>query len=326
MTRRLRSGHAEAVSRLSPVPLELNIDGYTSRPLRPDDAPALVGLMHAYERVHLGRPFIELADIEADWQRPSVDLAFGSMGVFAGEEYLVASAEVSARRAEVFVHPDFCGLGLGTALIRWTEQVAERSRAAQPARSDRLVGQTVPVGDTGALALFARRGYTLRHTSWVLRLPDDVELAPVPLPAGFVIRPAQRAEDAEVWRVIEDAFNEWPGREPNSFEDWSAEVVRRPGFEPWQLLVVADASQIVGACFVLLNDDKESWVQQLAVRRDSRGLGLGRALLTEAGRVARERGAGLFELNTDSRTGALGLYEHVGMVVTDTFEHWALSE
>ncbi|CAA9373947.1 MAG: hypothetical protein AVDCRST_MAG21-909 [uncultured Nocardioidaceae bacterium] len=311
------------MSRLNPVPLELDLDGYTSRPLRREDADALVRLMHAYERLHLGRPFIELADIEADWQRPSVDLAFGSVGVFAGED-LVASAEVSSRRAEVYVHPDHCGLGLGTALIAWTEQVAERKRAAEPSDRDRLVGQTVPVSDTGALALFARRGYLLGHTSWVLRLPDDVELAPVPLPEGVVIRAAQPAEYAAVWQVVEDAFNEWPNREPNSFEDWSAEVVRRPGFEPWQLLVAADGSQIVGACFVLLNDDKESWVQQLAVRRDSRGLGLGRALLTEAGRVTRERGAGLLELNTDSRTGALGLYEHVGMVVTDTFEHWDL--
>ncbi|MPZ61511.1 MAG: GNAT family N-acetyltransferase, partial [Propionibacteriales bacterium] len=30
------------------------------------------------------------------------------------------------------------------------------------------------------------------------------------------------------------------------------------------------------------------------------------------------------ELSTDSRTGALGLYEHVGMRVRNTFEHWAL--
>lgn len=324
MTQRRRPGHAEAVSELNPVPLDLTIDGYTSRPLRPGDAAALVDLMHAYERVHLGRPFVDLADIEGDWQRPSVDLASGSVGVFAGDT-MVASAELSSRRAEVFVHPERCGLGLGTALIAWTEEVARRRRAAEPSDSDRLVGQTVPVSDTAALALFANRGYTLRHTSWVLRLPPDVELEPVPLPEGAVIRPAEPGvEDAAVWQVIEDAFGEWPNREPNSFEDWAAEVVRRPGFEPWQLLVVDHDSEVVGACFVLVAGS-DSWVQQLAVRKDRRGLGLGRALLSEAGRLARARGASLFELNTDSRTGALGLYEHVGMVVTDTFEHWALS-
>ena len=308
---------------LTPVPLTLTRDGYTSRPLRRSDAAALVDLMHAYERVHLGRPFVELADIEGDWQRPSVDLASGSMGVFAGGD-LVASAEVSARRAEVFVHPDRRGLGLGTALIAWTEEVARRRRAAERTDSDRLVGQTVPVSDTAALAMFATRGYTLRHTSWVLRLPPEVVLEPVPLPEGAVIRPARPGvDDTAVWQVIEDAFGEWPNREPSSFEDWSAEVLRRPGFEPWQLLVVDHDSEIVGACFVLVTGS-DSWVQQLAVRKDRRGLGLGRALLSEAGRLARQRGASLFELNTDSRTGALGLYEHVGMVVTDTFEHWAL--
>jgi GNAT superfamily N-acetyltransferase len=324
VTRRPGDVHADTVSIVEPVPLELTLEGYTSRPLRRTDAAALVELMHAYERLHLGRPFVDLADIEGDWQRPSNDLASGSVGVFAGHR-LVASAEVSARRAEVFVHPDRCGLGLGTALIAWTEEVARRRRAAEPSDSDRLVGQTVPLSDAAALALFADRGYTLRHTSWVLRLPPDVELEQVPLPDGAVIRPARPGvEDAAVWQVVEDAFNEWPGREPSSFEDWAAEVVRRPGFEPWQLLVVDHDSEVVGACFVIVAGN-DSWVQQLAVRRDRRGLGLGRALLSEAGRVSRERGAGLFELNTDSRTGALGLYEHVGMVVTDTFEHWALS-
>jgi mycothiol synthase len=280
--------------------------------------------MHAYEQLFLGRPFVDLADIEADWQRPSYDIASATTGVFE-EERMIGYADVSGRRAEVYVHPDWHGQGLGSALAEWTEQVARRDRASAPdATADRLIGQTVPVTDTAALALFAARGYTLRHTSWVLRLPDDVKLAPVPLPPGVVIRPGERSEDRAAWRVVEDAFNEWPNREGSSFEDWAAEVVHRPGFEPWQMLVAVDDETVVGVCFVILAD-REAWVYQLAVRRDYRNLGLGRALLSEAGRLSREHGAQVLELNTDSRTGALGLYEHIGMVVTDTFEHWALS-
>ena len=36
----------------------------------------------------------------------------------------------------------------------------------------------------------------------------------------------------------------------------------------------------------------------------------------DAFRVGRDNGASVSELNTDSRTGALGLYEKVGMVTT----------
>jgi GNAT superfamily N-acetyltransferase len=67
----------------------------------------------------------------------------------------------------------------------------------------------------------------------------------------------------------------------------------------------------------------EGWVNQVAVRRDQRGLGLGRALLASSFAAARERGATRFGLSTDSRTGALGLYERVGMTARLTYTHWA---
>jgi len=279
--------------------------------------------MHAYENLFLGRPFVELADIESDWQRPSFDLAEQSIGLF-DDAALIAYAEVSGRRAEAYVHPDRRGEGIGTALAVWTEHLARRDRGPDDAH-ERLVGQSLPVADREGIRLLAGRGYTLRHTSWALRLPPEVELPAVVLPPGVLVRSARAGvEDRTVWTVIEDAFNEWPGREPSSFDDWAASVLRRPGFERWQLLVAAEGEAVVGACFVLVTGE-EAWVQHLAVNRDRRGLGLGLALLFEAARVSREHGAQVLELSTDSRTGALGLYEHVGMVVTDTFEHWALS-
>jgi GNAT superfamily N-acetyltransferase len=58
------------------------------------------------------------------------------------------------------------------------------------------------------------------------------------------------------------------------------------------------------------------------VRRDQRGRGIARALLVDAFERARARGASRSELATDSRTGALPLYQHVGMVVTQNWAHW----
>ena len=47
------------------------------------------------------------------------------------------------------------------------------------------------------------------------------------------------------WRaaftVNEDAFLEWSQREPDTFEIWQSQVVRRRGFEPWHLRVVTDS-------------------------------------------------------------------------------------
>ena len=49
------------------------------------------------------------------------------------------------------------------------------------------------------------------------------------------------------------------------------------------------------------------------------------ALLADAQKAGRERGAVRFELSTDSRTGALGLYEALGMRVRTTWIHRALA-
>ena len=70
-------------------------------------------------------------------------------------------------------------------------------------------------------------------------------------------------------------------------------------------------------------NDAEGWVQQLAVDEAYRGRGLGRALLQESFRRFHAIGRRACGLSTDSRTGALGLYEHVGMHVRKSYTHWA---
>jgi len=89
------------------------------------------------------------------------------------------------------------------------------------------------------------------------------------------------------------------------------------------LPVVVDGEEIVGAAFLIHYPDDSGWVQQLAVRADHRGQGLGRALLQHAFGVFFRKGEPVTGLSTDSRTGALALYEHVGMRVMHSFTHYA---
>ncbi|MEI2776196.1 MAG: GNAT family N-acetyltransferase [Tetrasphaera sp.] len=69
----------------------------------------------------------------------------------------------------------------------------------------------------------------------------------------------------------------------------------------------------------------EAYVSRLATRADQRHRGLAQALLVDAFAVAREHGAVVCGLSTDSRTGALGLYEKVGMRVVDTWVNRAIT-
>ncbi len=293
-------------------------DGLTCRPLELSDAPAVYELMAAQERHDVGEVLIEEADIIGDWQRPSQDVPGSTMGVFDGD-LLVAYAEVAeVWHGDAAVHPDYRGRGLGTALAHWTQEVAR-------ARGGTVFGMPVPAGSDGD-RLLESLGYVVRWHSWVLRLPEGTEIEAQPLPVGFAIRSALTEEDRRAaHEVIEDAFLEWSERDRQTFEDFAARTMLRPGFQPWNLRVVVDADGVVvGVCNVQLAD-RFGYVNQLAVRRDRRGLGLARAMLVDAFGLARDHGATVSELATDSRTGALGLYEKVGMVVTSTWVHRAVT-
>ena len=296
---------------------DLGLTGYTVRPLSPDDARAVFEVMAAGELETIGQVAIEEADITSDWQRPSFDLSSQSLGVFEGER-LVGCAEVSqGRRADAAVVADHRGLGIGTALARWTQRVSRRDGTG-------LVGQPVPDGSPGE-RLLRELGYEELWTSWVLEMPRGTTIRAQPIPDGYAIRPAMGEADFRTAHgVVEDAFLEWAERERETYEDFSAQIIQRPGFEPWTLRLVTDPSgAVVGTSILQLTEDC-GYVSRLAVRRDQRGLGLARALLVDSFAVAREHGATRSELATDSRTGALSLYQKVGMEVTSTWRHLAI--
>ena len=292
-------------------------EGLTSRPLTHADARAVYEVMAAEELADLGMIEIEEADIVGDWARPSFDVASSTIGVFDGDRLVGYAEHTAADRGDAAVHPDYRGRGIGTALARWTQDTA-RSRGAT------LVGMPVPQGSPGDRLLEAL-GYHVRWTSWVLKLPAGATIVERPLPDGYAVRAAEPEEYPAVHAVVEDAFLEWSVRDRESYEDFLAEVTQRPGYEPWQVRVVVDpAGEVVGAAQVTLavtEDDRppEAYIARLAVRRDQRHRGLAQALMVDAFASARERGAESSCLSTDSRTGALGLYEKVGMEVTSVW-------
>jgi mycothiol synthase len=291
--------------------------GLTQRPLVFADARDVYEVMAAQEQHDLGEVSIEEADIVGDWQRPSYDVSAGTVGVFDGD-HLVAYAEVSGGdRGDAAVHPDFRGRGIGTALAGWMQA---RARAAGSA----VVGMPVPVDSAGD-RLLAALGYRVRWESWELEVPEGATIPERALPEGYAVREATPDDYEACWTVLEDAFLEWSVREREPFEDFLARTTQRPGFEPWHLRVVTDADgTVVGVTFVYLFGTM-GYVDRLATRKDQRGRGIAQAMLVDAFAAAREHGATTSTLNTDSRTGALSLYEKVGMRVFRTWVNRAIT-
>ncbi|RNM15800.1 GNAT family N-acetyltransferase [Nocardioides pocheonensis] len=287
-------------------------DGFAHRPLTTADAAAVFEVVAAEQQQVLGKVDLEEADLVADWSRPSHDLASHSVGVLDGERIIAYAEVMGPARGDAAVHPGHHGRGVGTWLARWMQ---DRARAL----GHQDIGMPVPVGSPGE-ALLRALGYRVRWNSWVLVFPDDHRLVEQPLPTGHTIRVAESDADRRAAHdVIEDAFLEWSVREKQSYDDWIAQVVGRPGFEPWNLRVVVDpGGEVVGGLHIVLSGDT-GFVSKVAVRRDRRGRGLAKALLMDGFGVARRHGATRSELSTDSRTGALDLYLGLGMEITD---HW----
>ncbi len=288
-----------------------------SRPLRVTDARAVFEVMAAQEAVDLDQVMIEEADIVGDWARPSFDVESSTIGIFDGER-LVAYGEVGAAgRCDAAVDPAYRGRGLGTLLAHWMQCNAKERGIPE-------IGMPVPLGSAGD-RLLEDLGYRIRWESWTLELPAGATIPDRALPAGYVAREADPSEYEQCWTLQEDAFLEWSVRERETFDDWLAGMTGRPRFESWNLRVVVDpAGAVVSFAWVQLGD-QAAFIARLATKKEERGRGLAQALLVDAFAVGRAHGATRSDLATDSRTGALGLYEKVGMQVSSTWVNRAIA-
>ena len=286
--------------------------GLTWRLAEPGDIPAITELIAACELADDGEVEIDPDDVAFAFERANAQ-AEDTIVVFEGDR-LVAWGDVYKERAEGDVHPDHRGRGLGSSVLAWTEARARETR--QP-----WVRQTVTDANTGAAALFRANGYEVGHISWILQASFE-ESAPPPVepPPGITIR-EYRDEDAQAaYRVIEDAFNEWPDRQPSTFEEWAPFGIAHGSFAPHLSRLAFDGDELVGTALAIdyANAD-EGWIQQVATKATHRHRGIARALLHSVFVAFYKRGKLKCGVSTDSRTGALTLYERVGMHVRRSY-------
>ena len=286
-----------------------------ARTLAIDDVDATIAMINACELHDSGEAMWERADLLSDIRTDGFDLARDWVGIFDETQIVGWGLYVHPRRAWVDVHPGQRGRGVGTWLRRWTE---ERARARGADRIAQVIDDVR--ADVGAM--FAANSYTPRHTSWILRMDHETEPAAATAPEGIAIRPIRLDEESSTMAMFETAFSEFADRLPSSEATWRAMTVAREGFEPEDLIVAVDDEQVVGGALLL--DSEEIWVDKLAVAATHRHRGIGRGLLQTAFQRSFTRGYDHTSLSSDSRTGALSLYERIGMHVTRSFTNWGL--
>lgn len=296
----------------------------TLRAANRDDIPAITRLVGASELANDGMAEIHETDVRQvfDLARDGAIVVVEADGDAGGRmsatraRDLVAAAWLVEARAEVFVHPARRGQGIGSSLLAWTEERARRD-------GGRRIRQTVTDADEAAHSLLADHGYARAYTAWILQIALGEAPPDVALPPGIEIRPFDPARAEDTFWVIEHAFREWRGGDPQTFEHWAGFVLRHEAFEPALSRIALDGDEIVGATIsYLYGGSEEGWVQQVATKATHRHRGIARALLQSSFAGFHERGLRLAGLSTDSRTGALSLYERVGMTVRRSYTSW----
>ncbi|GHD87107.1 hypothetical protein GCM10010508_17640 [Streptomyces naganishii JCM 4654] len=282
--------------------------GYRSRSVTAEDTADVHRLVAACERELFGRAQTDAGRIAADFARPGLVPELDTRLVTDRAGRVAARAWVH-RRCEVDVHPDHRGRGLGSALLTWAE-----TRARQTG-SPRVV-QTVPDGDTNAVALLRSRAYESMVTEWLLEFRMPARPAVPDPPAGITVRPFRPGDEHDAHQLVQDAFDEWQERR-QSYQEWARHTVDRPAFAPAMSMVATSAGgRLVGVALSLaLPETGEGYVEQVAVRHDQRGQGIARLLLRSTFRAFHQRGRRTCTLATHSETGALNLYLRVGMTV-----------
>jgi mycothiol synthase len=176
--------------------------------------------------------------------------------------------------------------------------------------------------DDHTIALFEGRGFAVvRHS---IRMA--VSLAGYPpepkWPAGISMRTANPESDL---RPVYDAYHEAFADAWGGVEEPYADFLHGWGvggdFDPTLWFLAEDDGALAGVALCRPERGGEidlGWVSVLGVRRPWRRRGLGRALLLHAFHELRRRGKARVGLGVDaeSPTGAVALYEGVGMTVT----------
>jgi mycothiol synthase len=221
------------------------------------------------------------------------------------------------------VHPDARERGVGTELLALLEARAAERASSLPAGEAAWLDTWSPDANTAFVALMDRTGYEpLRHF-FEMHKRDLDTTQETALPAGLELRPVIDGDMRRIFDAEAEAFRDhWGQRE------WSdqifAERLADPDLDVSLWRVAWDGDEVAGVVttFVFAEENatlglSRGWLEHVSVRRPWRRRGLASALILSACVGLRERGIAEAALgvDSDSLTGALGLYENLGFTV-----------
>ncbi len=176
--------------------------------------------------------------------------------------------------------------------------------------------------DARRIAWLEAHDFTHRRSSFDLHRGMNPPLAPVVWPSAVAVaryRPGEDDDAVHALVYVDAAWGEVPGHTQLSLAAWRSMLT--PDYRGW---VARRDGRPVGWVVGRVFSDGRGWIQQLAVARSARGLGLGRALLLHSLTELRCRGATSLALGVEAENeNAIGLYRDLGFEIAREWRVYA---
>ncbi len=311
-------------------------EGFTMRAAELGDVPEITLVRQALSEAEIGQPFTNESETRTQLTSPDLDLVTDWVVIITPTGELVGSGTVwpEAPFIEIYidnyVHPDWTGHGIGSALLDWAEERAGQVSRLAPQGERVVIRHGVWLGAHSTEHFFEERGYrAVRFFQALEAMFAEPPSEPV-WPDGISVRTmVLGTDDRALYDVKTAAFEDsWEGGE-GSFEGWLHQLTEEDGFDPGLVFLASNGDQVVGEaiCRADTPDNPDGgYLADLGVRREWRQRGIATALLHHAFGELYRRGHHRITTGVDaeSLTGANRLYERVGM--TPTFGHSILEK
>jgi GNAT superfamily N-acetyltransferase len=316
-------------------------EGFTVRGGSLDDVEACLKMGNLWSQTVIGQDeLVSVEDLRQDWMSPGFDPTDDVRLVYAPDGTLVGYVEAWATAVPPVhpwlwgrVHPDYNGLGIGTAMLTWAE--GRVSRVLETLDPDLRFAPRVGVFHQASESqkLFRDMGYQHIRSAYTMLIEMDTPGTSPAWPPGVSLRPFDPERHLDVvYQADMEAFRDHFGFVEEPYEEglkrYKYFLIESESFDPSLWFIAWEGDLVTGLCIcrpTAYDDPDAGHVNILAVRRPWRKRGLGLAFLHHAFNEFYNRGIRKVNLGVDAEnlTGALRLYEKAGMHVhkqSDLFE------
>jgi ribosomal protein S18 acetylase RimI-like enzyme len=304
----------------------------THRRVGPEDLDDVCDVIAACDLATVGFLDFTRDEIAVDLAKETIESTgrYDGQGALVGYGWLQRTERTNQVEIDVYLRPS-ADQALGPAMV-----AALEGRAAAVVAGDGhaapWVGANVYRQDEATQEWLRGAGFRRQTTFTRMRIDLDPGDPPAPARApGVTIRQVTGEADLRVAHEIEEAaFLEHYGNVPISFDSWRQRLTDRgPDFRRVYLADLDGApAGLLVATRQFEEDEDAGYVRTLGVLPAGRGRGVGTSMLRDYFARARDEGrrAVLLHVDVANATGALRVYESVGMRAVLEIDAWAKGE